>query len=50
MLAAQVWHWWIGLLMLLAGGGAVLSLVKGYLKQVTAQKHPGGKQHRELDL
>ena len=50
MLAAYIWHWWIGLIMLLAAGGATLGLVVGYLKQVSAQRYPGGKRGREQEL
>lgn len=50
MLAAQIWHWWIGVLMAVAGVAAALSLAVGYLKQVTAQRYPGGKRAREQEL
>ncbi|MFW2335840.1 hypothetical protein [Ilumatobacter sp.] len=50
MLAAEIWHWWIGVAMLAAGIGATLALVGGYLKQVSAQRYPGGKRRREQDL
>ncbi len=50
MLAAYIWHWWIGLLMLIAGGAAVVGLIAGYLKQVSAQRYPGGKRQREQEL
>lgn len=50
MLAAYIWHWWLGLIMLIAAGGAVLGLVGQYLKQVTSQRYPGGKRHHEQDL
>jgi hypothetical protein len=50
MLAAYIWHWWIGLVMLLAGGLAVVSLAAGYLKQVSSQRYPGGKRGREQEL
>ena len=50
MLAAPIWHWWLGLAMLLAGGGAALGLTVGYLKQVSAQRYPGGKREREQEL
>jgi hypothetical protein len=50
MLAAYIWHWWIGLVMLLTAGGAVLGLIVGYLKQVTAQRYPGGKRRHEQEL
>jgi formate-dependent nitrite reductase membrane component NrfD len=50
MLAAEIWHWWIGVAMLIAGIGATVGLLVGYLKQVSAQRYPGGKRQRELDL
>lgn len=50
MLAAYIWHWWIGLVMLLAAGLATVSLVAGYVKQVSSQRYPGGKRGREQEL
>lgn len=50
MIAAYIWHWWIGLVMLLAGVGAALSLVVGYLKTVSSKHYPGGKRGREQEL
>lgn len=50
MLAAQIWHWWIGVAMLIAGVGASLGLLAQYLKQVSAQRYPGGKRRREQEL
>lgn len=50
MLAAQIWHWWIGIAMLGAGVAATLGIVAGYLKQVSAQRYPGGKREREQEL
>ena len=50
LLAAEVWHWWIGVALT---GVAVLigvGLVGLYLATVTAQKHPGGKRRRQQDL
>ena len=55
MLAAYIWHWWIGLaLVLLAiltvvalvllAVLAIVALVGAYLKSVTAQQHPGRGQ------
>lgn len=50
MLAAEVWHWWIGVA--LTGGIALLfiSLIGAYLKSVSSQKYPGGKRRRQSDL
>ncbi len=50
MLAAEVWHWWIGVA--LTGGIALLfiALIGAYLKSVSSQKYPGGKRRRQSDL
>ena len=50
MLAAEIWHWWIGLIMLIAGIGMSVALVGGYLKQVSSQRYPGGRREKELEL
>jgi len=44
---AITFHWWLGLLLVLAGALLVVALVGGYLKTVTAAKYPSGKQKRE---
>jgi hypothetical protein len=44
---AVIFHFWLGLLLFLAGGAAVVGLVGGYIKTVTAAKYPNGKQKRE---
>jgi hypothetical protein len=44
---AVIFHWWLGLLMALAGAAAIAGLVVGYLKTVTAAKYPSGRQKRE---
>jgi hypothetical protein len=50
MLAAEVWHWWIGVA--LTGGIALLfiALIGAYMKSVSSQKYPGGKRRRQSDL
>ena len=30
----EIWHWWIGVVLLVVGVGAVVGLVAGYLKKV----------------
>jgi formate-dependent nitrite reductase membrane component NrfD len=50
MLAAEVWHWWIGVVLTVVAVGAGVALVGGYLKTVESQRYPGGKRKRENDL
>ncbi|MGB0113343.1 MAG: hypothetical protein WBP59_09010 [Ilumatobacteraceae bacterium] len=52
MLAANVWHWWIGIALTLVVVLAVVALVGFYLATVTAKKHPSRKQqrHQHSDL
>jgi hypothetical protein len=50
MLAANIWHWWIGVILAVVGGVGVLGLVLGYLKQVTSQRYPGGRRARQQEL
>ncbi len=47
MISAVVWHWWLGAGLLIAGIGAVISLVVGYIGQVTALKYPNRRQRQE---
>ena len=47
MLAANVWHWWIGVLLTLGIVLLVVFLVGSYLASVTAKKYPSGKQQRQ---
>ena len=35
---------------LIAGGGAALSLIAGYLKMVTSQRYPNGRRGKEQEL
>lgn len=47
LLAAKVWHFWIGVSLF---GGSVLlviSLILGYLKNVTAPQYPKRNQRSE---
>jgi len=50
MLAAEIWHWWIGVA--LTGVTVLLFavLIGGYLKSVSSQRYPGGKRRRQSDL
>lgn len=50
LLAAEVWHWWIGVALtgvaLLIGVG----LIGAYLATVTSKKYPSRAQRRQQDL
>jgi len=46
VISAVVWHWWLGAGLLIAGIGAVISLVVGYISQVTALKYPNRRQRQ----
>lgn len=47
MLLAYIWHFWIGVVLLLVSVLAVVSLVGAYLKSVTAQRYPGKRARRD---
>ena len=40
MLAAEIWHWWIGIVLVGVGILSVLGLAAQYLKNVTAKQYP----------
>lgn len=42
-----IFHWWLGLILVVAGGLATVGLIGGYLKTVTAAKYPNGKRNRD---
>jgi hypothetical protein len=44
LLAANVWHWWIGIALTLVGLLVLVALVVGYLQSVSAKEHPGRGQ------
>jgi hypothetical protein len=46
MLGANVWHWWIGIALLLVSLIFLVMLVVGYMKFVSSQKYPSAKQQR----
>ncbi|MBJ7461084.1 MAG: hypothetical protein JHC90_05800 [Ilumatobacteraceae bacterium] len=41
MIAAEVWHWWIGLVFTVVGVATTLAMVVGYITKVSATKYPG---------
>jgi membrane protein implicated in regulation of membrane protease activity len=44
MLAAEIWHWWIGIVLFAVSVLAVGMLIAGYLKNVTATRYPDKRQ------
>ena len=47
MLAAEIWHWWIGVVLVIVSVLAVLGLLVGYLKSVTAKQYPNRRQRQD---
>lgn len=41
MLAANVFHWWLGLILLGVGVLASVALLGGYVKKVVSPRYPG---------
>lgn len=48
MFAAQVWHWWIGVFLLIGSIGAVLAVFVGYIGKVSASRYPNRRQRQAL--
>lgn len=44
---AEIWHWWLGVLITPAVVLMVVALVGGYLKSVTSQQYPGKRARRD---
>jgi hypothetical protein len=44
---ANIWHWWLGVLLTFASLGVVLLVVAGYLKTVTSKQYPSKRQRRD---
>ena len=45
---AVVWHFWLGLVLLVGGGLAVVNLIVAYVAKVTMTKYPNRKQRKAL--
>lgn len=45
-LAANVWHWWIGVILFGVAALSVVGLAASYLKDVTSKRYPGRGQRR----
>ena len=46
MFAAYVWHYWIGLILLIAGIGAVVQSIVGYVVKVSSTRYPNRRQRQ----
>ncbi|MEI6497133.1 MAG: hypothetical protein WCO88_10725 [Actinomycetota bacterium] len=44
MLAAQIWHYWIGLILFLVSVVGVVAVIGGYLASVTSKRYPNKRQ------
>jgi hypothetical protein len=44
---AEIWHWWIGVVLTLVSVLTVVALVGGYLKAVSSQHYPSKRQRRD---
>jgi cell division protein FtsW (lipid II flippase) len=42
----KVWHYWVGLVLLVAAILSVLAMVAGYLRKVETLRHPKRNQRR----
>ena len=47
MLAAEVWFWWIGIVLTGVGVLSVIGLIVSYLKNVTAPRYPNRRQRSD---
>jgi heme/copper-type cytochrome/quinol oxidase subunit 2 len=47
MLAAEIWHWWIGVIVTLLVFGMLVALIAMYLSTVTSQKYEPGSKKRK---
>lgn len=49
MLAAEIWHWWIGVILLGVGVLSVVALAAQYLGTVSNKRYPNRSQRRDDD-
>ena len=47
MLAAEIWFWWMAVVLAAVGVLSVIALIFGYLKNVTALKYPNRRQQAD---
>ena len=44
---AVIFHWWLGLILAIVGGLAIIGVIGGYIKAVIAPKYPSGRARRD---
>lgn len=49
MFAANVWHWWIGVILFLAAVGLVIQTAVGYVVKVSATRYPNRRQRKHIE-
>lgn len=47
LLAAEIWHWWIGVILVVVAIVTVIGLGVQYLKNVTAKQYPSRRQRQD---
>lgn len=47
MLAAEIWHWWIGVILLAVGILAVVGLVGQYVATISSKRYPSRRQRSD---
>jgi uncharacterized iron-regulated membrane protein len=47
VLAAEIWHWWIGVVLVIVSILAVVGLGVQYLKNITAKQYPNRRQRQD---
>ena len=44
---AEIFHWWLGVILTVVSVLAIFGVVAGYLKKVVSPQYPGKRQKRE---
>jgi ABC-type protease/lipase transport system fused ATPase/permease subunit len=47
LVIAYIFHWWLGLILLLSGALIAVALTVGYVKTVTTKRYPDGDHNPE---
>jgi hypothetical protein len=50
MLAAEIWYWWIGVILLIVTVVVGIALVIAYVKTVSSQEYPDREHSHQADL